>query len=305
MAKTPLLLAFGRHSGNISGSAIPPNRDFFRFAAAPFIERAVGRGHGATLIHQYRLVLDPVGSNRQEQERHAAPQLAAHERAIREMLATTLDLGRPAPHPGPAASLLAQLDWGLIDMIMDINSRCPGAIKNLIEPQTPGQVSLSCAYHTPCEGLGKRDARLIREGDAIRTAIALSKHRSRQVRQLALRLGEEEPERAIAITRSYEHAGMTRLFRHDGFALDTQSDDSLTQPFTCMALIRSYSRNLTPQELRRYALLSIHFNEYLEQAMAERAGALPGADETADLAARAKRHAYAVVDGPATRRESA
>lgn len=250
MGKTPVLLAFGRHWDQAHGGIIQPDRDFYRKAALPFIEKRIaGEGRTGVLISEYRLVVDIYGSGPEEQERYVATQLKAHEEMVLAAMRETLDLGRPAPY-----GLHAELDWGLFDRLMELNRDYPGWFRSIIERQTPGQVTLAYAFETPCDGLEPGRARIVRYMDSIRTSIAVSKHRSRELISLIEDLRREDPDVAIIATRGYAHAGMSAWLDPERYDVEAHSGGTLVPRFSSDAIIESYSHELSDAEVERYAL---------------------------------------------------
>ncbi|MEW6036323.1 MAG: hypothetical protein AB1529_06940 [Candidatus Micrarchaeota archaeon] len=260
MDKIPVLLAFGRHWDRTDGLITPPDRGFYRKAALPFIDREVlGAGRKATLIHECRIVVYPQGCDDKQAREYVREALAAEESAILAMLSDTVDRGLPLP-----GGLRDELDWGLLDRIMEINRSEPGRIRNAIEHQTPDQVYLALSRNHHDEGLDEDARRRERMKESIRTSIAVSKHRSREVMRLVGELLEEDPGHAILITRGYAHAGMARLFDPSRFAVESHAGGTLSPRISSDAIIASYDRDLSDTELGQYARQSIAFSDYFD-----------------------------------------
>ncbi len=255
MKRTPLLLAFGEHGGYSRGMHFPPDKDFFRGMVGPFIERHVRSGGKAVIVHEYNIGLSLDGV-----PRGALPGIiSAHEDKIRWELKQTLSRGLEMTRS------MDWFDWGFMDDVLQINKERPEAIVSVIEPLGVDTVWLMWQQSSLSR------TRTVAESyeRALELEIELLKHsvricigRDKRLFSYIEKLRQEMPGRAIIVPRGYAHLGMAAYFEHLDYDMTVGYRLRGAPLFSTEAIISSFSRDLSPDELRRLAALSIDYDEF-------------------------------------------
>jgi hypothetical protein len=297
--RTALALAFGEHPGQSYGVRFDADRKFFRAAILPFLEEHVIRlGKKALVIHEFNVGYDLSGLQRdnKEHEEIIRALLRQTEEKANNALGATLNAGIPlAPDQG-------WFDWGYAERIAEINRSIPGAITNIVEPLRPSTVWLMWEQTLACER--SRGARSFEESveiemEAISGSIDICLGRSRRVAALVKEARESRPDMAIIVPRGFAHRGMADEFDYSEFEMTVSYGLRGAPLFSSEAIIESFGRLLGEDELRRYALLSLHFDDYLRRAWLpgiRKSGAQLTKEAIWEARVAARRHALDSVD---------
>ena len=260
--RAALLLAFGEHPGENHGISFDADRNFFKSTVLPFLEEQVIRcGKKAFVIHEYNVGIDLRGFEKgnAKDEKIVSEILMKTEEKANNAFSSSLNAGLPL------APELGWFDWGYAERIAQMNKDNPGAIRNIVEPLKPGT-----AWHMweQSVALERSSACCFSESveieiDMIRRSIEICLERSRRVVALVKAIREADPHTAIVVPRGFAHRGMSGDFDYSEFEMQVSYNLQGVPLFSSEAIIESFGRKLGEEELRRYAMLSLHYEEYI------------------------------------------
>lgn len=288
MAKTPLLLMFGRHHGDIAKhqrkkqeKVLKGDTRFFKRSAKKFFkDRILTEGRRGIVIRELAIVIDTdklkddkgrkLGKEEVLKEKDNKSLLDQIQGVLDEaagyFLATfrsTLDNGLRVPRVG---------EWGHEPQMLAINSKHPGRITTIIEPQTAEALIQMWEEELLCErimeaGINENMDKLIQmKLEEQRIVLESLLHRDEQVFKLAKRLAQEEPGRAIIIPRGSAHSAMAQRFFANSDLFDIECHVSREESsFGDEELIRAYCNGIetvTMEERERIARLNLYWSEY-------------------------------------------
>lgn len=260
--RTPLLLLFGEHPGRCGPLMLRGDREFFRRNFAPFVEKEVaGAGKSALMIHEYNPAVGLDAFPSPEGLISLQMHLDHMRVSINGALAKTLGAGKGLERG------MEWFDWGCAEEIIRVNRARPGAIENVIEPlcaEVAATLGLPDEAGRGRAGFGEK---LEREKRNVAMAVQVCRQRSATLARSIKALRKEDPERPIIVTRGFAHQGMERFFGRDEFEI-TSAARLISAPYpSTEAVMKGMSGEITEAELRRYAEMSVHFNEYCESNM--------------------------------------
>lgn len=300
--RTALALAFGEHPGQSHGLEFDADRKFFRAAILPFLEEhVIRRGKRALIIHEFNVGFDLNGLERgnEEHEKILGELVRKTEENANARLSATINSGMPlSPDQG-------WFEWGYGERIAEINRSIPGAIRNIVEPLQPGTVWRMWEQTLVCERsriTGSLAESVDIEMELIRRSIDICLERSRRVVALVKEARESHPEMAIVVPRGFAHRGMADDFDYSEFEMTVSYSLRGAPLFSSEAIIESFGRTLGKEELRRYAMLSLNFDDYTRRV------GLPGIRNNGTpltkeaiwkMRVEARRHALETVDAQA------
>jgi hypothetical protein len=261
--RTPVALAFGEHPGHSCGVRYGADREFFRSAVLPFLEEhAVRRSQRVMVIHEFNIGLNLTDIDRTD---------PAHAGVVRRMVEdiesrANAELKRSLGAGEMPRAYRDWFDWGYLERIAEINRMWPGRIANRIEP-LEGCTVWRVWDQTETMKRARDDMRIEEriglEIDILRQSIGICLERSRRVVEAVKMLRLAEPDTAVVIPRGYAHKGMAGDFDASEFEVDVASGLQGVVQFPSEAIAESFSRDLSEDELRRYAMLSLMYDDYV------------------------------------------
>ncbi|MBD3210721.1 hypothetical protein GF318_05050 [Candidatus Micrarchaeota archaeon] len=270
MQKPRVLLAFG-YKGNQTKM---PDKKFFRSAVSPFLEKHV-RQEGGRAVVVHALNTADLFDFSEEQKRAAVlslnirrgdfdpelEDLRSHqmkqvidimtdaftqiESRLNVRMASTMDMGKAMDG--------FKRDWGFHGTILSINQERPGAVRNILEPQT---FESACLYWE-LEATKSRAKEHLLDSDAIdlmlkyiRSTGKLLAERDFSTVARIKAISGREPDTAFVVPRGFMHRGMIMYFEDD-FELDVKQavlGGGIPTQFM-QAVIGSYTGHMSSREL--------------------------------------------------------
>jgi hypothetical protein len=262
VGRTPLLLAFGEHPAECGGIRYGADKRFFKSAVVPFLEEHVERrGVKAAIIFEFNMGFDLQGYDRLN---------PAHAKAVHDLVAQTgKDMGDAvSPSLDAGAEIGANaywFDWGFLDKVIAINSNKPGRVQNIVEPlgaDTAWNMWDQALVSDAMRKAGTFEERVEIEKEVIKYSARTCIQRSRRVAELARSMRGQEPQMAIIIPRGYAHSGMVAFFGQDKFDITCVSHMRGAPRFSSDIIIEAFGREVSEDEWRRHAALSLRFSSY-------------------------------------------
>ncbi len=293
------MLAFGEHPGQSHGVRFDADRKFFGAAILPFLdEQVIRRRKRAVVIHEFNVGYNLEGLRKGDEEHEGIIRalLRQTEENANGKLAATLDAGIP---PGPDQGWF---DWGYAERIAEINRNIPGAIRNIVEPLRPSTVWLmweQSMLHETLGAPGSFPEAVEMEAEAIRGSISICLERSRRVVSLIKEMRAADPRLAFVVPRGFAHRGMAGDFDYSEFEMTVSYGLRGAPLFSSEAIVESFGRALGDDELRRYAMLSLHFEDYIRNVglpMFRKNGAKLTREGIWAMRVDARRHAFEALD---------
>ncbi len=267
MGKTPVLLAFGKHHGNVGDMKILSEKRFFRGAVLPVLDESYRRNRKTAVIFEWTLNNEVVirkeeveayrqGKIIQIQDKISAieREIKRWEEGLKSSLLEPLDRGATIPN-----------DLGFERKIAEINGLCPGLISCMPEPHV-AEVILEnkvgdLVWSRIDEAKGDDAIELMVEFiKAFAKAIVL---RDKGVFELVRRLRRETPEISIVIPRGAAHSGMEVLFPRSEYDVSMVCSNVYFD-FASEAPMRSYKKEISREELVDFARLQLDFKKHFE-----------------------------------------
>ncbi len=255
-----ILLAFGTHGSR----GERPDRRFFRKEVSSFIEAAAASGRRVAVIHEFSVYGDiHVGEEEKSLLMHRGSleglrhplrgYLAALQDQANAGLRRTLDLGLPGEQIE---------DWGFNDRIREINSRRPGSVLSVVEPQS--LESLVAHWRISDLGAGIRPDGVGQMMGFIRTMAEDCARRDRRVAGMIERTAALDKDAAIAVPRGSGHRGLASLLGgpHNLKVAERGHEDWMDR-----AVRASYARELSDAELRSFAVLELELLRFVHSRM--------------------------------------
>lgn len=262
VGRTPLLLAFGEHPAECGGIRYGADKRFFKSAVVPFLEEHVERrGEKAAIIYEFNMGFDLQGYDRLN---------PAHIQAVQTMVAQTGkgmgDSVSPSLDAGSEIGANAYwFDWGFLDKVMAINSITPGRVRNIVEPLAADTAWTMWDQSLAADAMrnaGSFEERVEIEKEVIKYSARTCAGRSRRVADLVRRIRGQEPQMAIVIPRGYAHSGMVAFFGQEEFDITCVSHMRGAPRFSSDIIIEAFGREVSEEEWRRHAALSLRFSNY-------------------------------------------
>ncbi len=290
MAKTPLLLMFGRHVGDIAKhqrkkqeKVLKGDTKFFKRSAKKFFkDRILAEGRRGVVIHELSIDIDAdklkddkgrkldkeeVLKEKDKPKESLLDQIEGMlDEATEDLLAIfslTLNIGE---------KMFSFSDWGYEPQMIAINRKYPGRIANILEPQTAEALIQMWEEELLCKrimeaGINENMDKLIQmKLEEQRIMLESLLQRDEQIFKLAKRLAQEDPERAIIIPRGGAHSAMAQRFFANSDLFDIECHVSSEESgFGEEELIRAYCNGIetvTMEERERIARLNLHWSRY-------------------------------------------
>jgi hypothetical protein len=257
MKRTPLLLVFGEHSTRSKGVDVPPNKKFFRSMVNPFIDGYLsGKGKRVAIIHEHNTRIDSAGMEPDGLKSAVAELEGRIQRKLDDTFARGIAM---------ESNAMTWFDLGFMDKVLEINREAPGTIQCIIEPmnhevqQIMGKQAALAAERRTTEVF---DVLVQVETEIIRQTIEISRIRNHGVVRRVHELRAEDSKRAIIVPRGYAHKGMAQEFDPREYGITGGAHLEGVSWFSTEAIIESYTRELTKEDLEGYARLSIYYREY-------------------------------------------
>jgi len=257
--KTPLLLAFGRHgkSRKVKG--------FFREEIGPFIDQfVVKEGRKAAIIYELLLsyVLPSGAQNHHDVGRFIKQEgleRAKTENKIKRELCDlykheSAELRSTSNNGDSLKSVLLNL-WGFGPCISEIESQNSGLIEHYIEPQDVRTTYFNWEFDFEKSRMAYALSNFDHDGqiqaiiDHTKKMVELHTLRDNNVKDLVIKLRENNPSRAIIVPRGTAHRGMVFLFDPDLFDVHFRSA-GYQLDFSEALLADSYCRMPSEEEFR-------------------------------------------------------
>ncbi len=258
MKKPKLFFAFGAHPGS-DPKKDPGERVFFSAAIKSAINSANKEGRKIAVIAEYKYWVNP-NDYFSPRGSSVLERLSAEINGVisnRESANVRYGI-----HPE-----IEWLDWGYLDSIIALNLQRAGTVDLELERSSPrilGTTPFEMGYGT--------NGRLIEDGLKRETSIVthaiISSHL--RTRELIARVREIRlPNTAIFIPRGFAHKNMIVKFDGD-YDVECIGGSSCVPRIQSEAIIFSYKRRLTSEEIEAYARAKIICNRLEREELAEK-----------------------------------
>lgn len=252
MRQPKIVFAFGAHPG-ADPKKDPGERDYFEMALRRAIQTAGYEDRKVTVLFEFKCIIEPEQYFSAEKARRITAIKNWTNSAVRNKIKQELEAGFYPTYDW--------FDWGCAPVIVEANSQKPGNV--LVETErTTDRIIENTVFEMGYESKGEViEPEMARETNIIRHAIISSHLRAREVAAMINAI--ETPDSLVFVPRGFAHKNMVAKFGSE-YEVEEIEGSGCVPRFQSEAIMLSYKRRITDEELDTFALFKIICQRYLD-----------------------------------------